>query len=410
MRLRPASYKGVPFYVEDGEGNYGRRTVLHKYPYRDIPYLEDLGRDTRGFNFTAFVMTQSAHDKLVEAIEAAGAGTLIHPFYGSHFVAHEGQVRVQYPRAEGGRFVFQMSFIEAGENTEPDVTEDAAGLLESLVNDALEAVGLEFSTEWAADIDGWMDMAVSRIDSLLEGLEQYLEPAERALASIQRLIAGGQSLIAKPLELYYRVVGLIRKTNRLFKSPFGTKIDANKQLVKSSAFIVTNRTDREAKMLQSLSGVKQHAESRPLWTMPHVAEFERDFPPMPPALADAIRRTLVLEQARDLAVNEYDSKADILQARDMVLDLLQTEMYQSEESVFAALQKVRAQVVKTTAARIPNLNEIRMINTIAVLPALLIAYQTNGNIAVYDDLVARNKVNNPLFVPAGTVEVMLDGQ
>ena len=410
MTLRPASYKGVPFYVEDSEGSYGRRTVLHKYPYRDIPYLEDLGRDTRGFSFTAFVMTQSAHDKLVEAIEAVGAGTLIHPYYGSHFVAHEGQVRVQYPRAEGGRFVFQLSFTEAGENIEPDATEDEAGLLESLVNDALEAVGLEFSTEWAADIDGWMDMAVSRIDSLLEGFEQFLTPVERALAGVQRLISGGQSLLAKPLELYYRVAGLVNKASNLFKLPFGSKINLSRQLVKSPAFTVSSRPDKDTAILQVLSGIKLQAQTRPSWTLPHIATNERDLPPMPPTLADAVRRTLVLEQARGLAINEYDSKADILQERDVVLEQLQLEMYQADGVVFKALQAVRAQVVRVADARIPNLHEIKTIHTQAVLPALLLAYQTNTDIDAYSDLVARNKVAHPLFVPAGLVEVMLDGK
>ena len=44
MALREASFKGAPFHVEETGGQFGRRTVLHEYPFRDLPYGEDLGR------------------------------------------------------------------------------------------------------------------------------------------------------------------------------------------------------------------------------------------------------------------------------------------------------------------------------------------------------------------------------
>lgn len=72
IRARYAPPKGVPFKVDETEGQFGRRNVLHQYPYRDLPFAEDLGREVRRFSVHAFVLTQPEYDALVEALECAG--------------------------------------------------------------------------------------------------------------------------------------------------------------------------------------------------------------------------------------------------------------------------------------------------------------------------------------------------
>ncbi|EPR0211413.1 DNA circularization N-terminal domain-containing protein, partial [Escherichia coli] len=42
-RLVEASFRGVPFKVEDEGAPVGRRVETHEYPNRDKPYTEDLG-------------------------------------------------------------------------------------------------------------------------------------------------------------------------------------------------------------------------------------------------------------------------------------------------------------------------------------------------------------------------------
>ena len=465
--LRPASFKGVAFYVDETEGTFGRRTVVHEYPYRDVPFVEDLGKAADALSFTGFVMTQAACEALIAAIQSEGAGTLIHPWSGSHFVAHDGPVRVQYPRASGGRFVFSLSFIEAGENTEPDVEEDAGGLLGGLIDDALDAVGLQFAKEWLNDIAGWADMALSRVDALMAGIEYYLTPFEQAMSLIKSIQSGG--LLSKPLELYYRISGLLNQASNIRLLPFGSKLEFNRMMAKSSAFVVKKRTDAAQVNLLVLAGAMdmpwnhsasvvgstgntggfssstdgssgstssggslggggteqewgngsfnadirdlvQQQRERPEWTYPHTPSSVTDLPLMPPSLADAVRRTLVLNQAKELGSYEYDSKDDIVAARDECVALLDLELAQCDNDIFRALQQVRMQIVRTAAARLPTLREVETLQTKAVLPALVLAYQVNGSIDAYDDLVARNKVRQPLYVPAGKVEVVRDGQ
>lgn len=411
MALRPASFKGVPFYVETAEGEYGRRFVLHKYPYRDIPFLEDLGRDTRQFKFTAFVMDKAGHDALIKALESPQGGTLIHPFYGSQFVTlAEEHARVRYPRCEGGRFEFDLTFVEAGQNNEPDAQEDAAGLLESLINDALNAVGLDFVQKWLDEIAGWADIAASRIDALMACLESFLAPFEKALASIKSIINSGQQLLSKPLELYYRVKGVIHQITHLQVLPFGTKLNLGRTLARNESLQVTNRVDPTERNFKELAGQSLQPANRPEWTYPYSAEGIQDIPPLPPSLADAVRRNLVLNQALDIATDDYDSKLDISMARDQVIELIDHELQQADGNVYLALQKVRTQVIFTAQARMPLLRDVKTIKTKTVLPALILTYQVNGTINQYADVITRNHVTHPLFVPAGNIEVLRDGQ
>ncbi|MFX9939048.1 DNA circularization N-terminal domain-containing protein, partial [Acinetobacter baumannii] len=55
-QLRPASFRGVPFHVTQATGTFGRRSVTHEYPFRDLPYVEDLGRRARTLRIEALLL------------------------------------------------------------------------------------------------------------------------------------------------------------------------------------------------------------------------------------------------------------------------------------------------------------------------------------------------------------------
>ena len=48
-QLKPASFRGVPFVVQEGTSHFGRRNQIHEYPFRDTPWVEDLGQQARAF-------------------------------------------------------------------------------------------------------------------------------------------------------------------------------------------------------------------------------------------------------------------------------------------------------------------------------------------------------------------------
>ncbi|WP_410015804.1 DNA circularization protein [Sodalis sp. C49] len=122
--LFPASFRGVPFAVVAGQGTFGRRQAVHEYPYRDTPWVEDMGRSTRRLTLHGFIVQSSLlysaadvmkqRDSLIAACETGGSGTLIHPTLGELTVSiPEGGLKIS--EGIGGRvFEFSLTVIESG--------------------------------------------------------------------------------------------------------------------------------------------------------------------------------------------------------------------------------------------------------------------------------------------------------
>src|SRR5215475_12364591 len=115
-RLRPASWRGVPFFVDEAGGEVGRRFEMHEYPQRDTPWAEDLGRKQRRWTLAGYVLGpgyMGTRDRLRAACEQAGTGKLVHPYLGDMTVVCEG-FRFRERDAEGGICRFDLAFAEPG--------------------------------------------------------------------------------------------------------------------------------------------------------------------------------------------------------------------------------------------------------------------------------------------------------
>ena len=99
-RKQGASFRGVPFWLDTDSVNVGRRTQLHEFPQRDQPFVEDLGRRTRQYKFSGFVVGDdclSQRDRLLTALDTPGPGELVHPWFGRMTVtAGDCEVSVTY--------------------------------------------------------------------------------------------------------------------------------------------------------------------------------------------------------------------------------------------------------------------------------------------------------------------------
>lgn len=83
--LWPASYKGVPFFVEMDDEQGRRRIVEHEFPMRDTPYNEDLGEGVRHYDLTAYVASDSSDVDAASVIAICatrGPGALVLPSQG----------------------------------------------------------------------------------------------------------------------------------------------------------------------------------------------------------------------------------------------------------------------------------------------------------------------------------------
>ena len=124
--LQPASFAGCEFKVETGGQSGGRRIAEHEYPKADTPFGEDMGRKARRWPITGYCIGPfyiDDRDALIAACEAEGPSTLIHPSLGEQQVNCD-TYSVTESRERGGFCVFEMLFVEAGQNPDASATTD----------------------------------------------------------------------------------------------------------------------------------------------------------------------------------------------------------------------------------------------------------------------------------------------
>ena len=115
--LRPASFRGVTFYVdEEGLPKSGRRVATHEYVKAEEHGTEDMGRLPREFRITAYLASDVADSDvqdLIDACSTAGAATLILPFFGGQQVRCTG-CGGKHRKDKLGYVGIDLEFVEAG--------------------------------------------------------------------------------------------------------------------------------------------------------------------------------------------------------------------------------------------------------------------------------------------------------
>lgn len=91
--LKTASWRGIPFAVVRSEHMFGRKNVIHQYPYVDGVYVEDLGQSAKRYRIQGFFIEGGGRygaGTLVEqirlmdqAVSQPGDSVLVHPILGS---------------------------------------------------------------------------------------------------------------------------------------------------------------------------------------------------------------------------------------------------------------------------------------------------------------------------------------
>ncbi|MEO6920528.1 MAG: DNA circularization N-terminal domain-containing protein [Collimonas sp.] len=160
-QLRPASYRGLPFAVLGSEGHFGRRNVVHTYPYKDTVWVEDLGRAARRINMTGFLVEDSLvygggsviaqRERFIRECESSdGGGELLHPTLGQMTVSLAGPLVVTERWDKGRYFELGFSFIESGERSFPGVETSTVDAVNQAADAADAAANADFVTRAGA--------------------------------------------------------------------------------------------------------------------------------------------------------------------------------------------------------------------------------------------------------------------
>lgn len=383
-RLQPGRFRDAAFFIESDDAAIGRRTVLHEYPLRDVPYVEDLGRRAREFSIECFVLGpdyMTARDALIAALEAPGPGTLVHPYLGTMRVAVLS-ARKRESTAEGGVARFSITFAEAGENLEPRAAPDTGAIVQGRAERATGAIkkvfdevfSVEKKPQYVTDAAiGVVNDALKAIDGLGKQFPGLPVELTRFTDDIARVTGALATLVRLPASLSASLLSLIAGYAGVATSP----LDALKGLRKLFDYGAT-------------------APAVPATTPSRLAQRANQ-----EAVIALTRRAALVEAVRASAAIDFASYQDAAAVRDELADRLDAQMETADDEVYDVLLDLRGAMVEDINARGATLARVIDVTPRTTLPALVLAHQLYGDAAREAEIVARNRIRHPGFVPGG---------
>jgi len=394
--LSRAAFRGVEFHVAAHEAGMGRRVQLHEYPLRDKPYAEDLGRRARTLSVEAYVLGDdymARRDALVRAIEQPGPGTLQHPYLGEMRGSVVGFTLTESSR-EGGVARFVLQFVESGDAEFPRAAVNTGAAVAAAGEAAQQAVQQSFErrhrvagrpqfvVEASATIFSGALERVRQTLGLVRGpaarvaaLNRHLQDAERDLTSLlYEPAAAGHALAGAP-RLLRRTVAAARRdalaAARGFYS-FGTLLPPVQATTGSRRAQAVNQ--------QELVGL--------------------------------VRVVAAAEAARAAADAQFESYQEAVGVRDEIVDTLDDVMLGDiEDGTYDALRALRSATVRDITTRGADLARLISWAPPSTMPVLAVAHELYADATRAAELVQRNRLRHPLFVPgAWPLEVLSDAR
>ncbi len=380
-RLRPASWRGVPFYVDEASGEVGRRLQMHEYPQRDEPWAEDLGRAQRTWNVTGYVLGpgyMGTRDRLISACEQRGPGTLVHPYLGALQVVCE-RFRYTERDEEGGICRFQLSFAEPGTAGMPLARRAAGAAVRAaaggLVNAAIAAfAGLSFHVAGFPDfVAVSAAQALGQLAAILEGLRGPTLQVPEAL----------------DLETRRRILALA------ILDPESVTPDAIAALVLDAVAAFADSVT-PATALDGLDALTFVTFPRPPTTATPARAQEAENAACLEALTQQAAAAALPGPVSTIPLAAYE---DLVAVRSRVVALCDRVEDLATDAVFAALGEVRAQCIQQLAERGATLKPLQRYVTQVPRPSLTLALRLYQDPSRDQELVARTRAVHPGFLP-----------
>lgn len=394
--LRPASFRGVPFQVESTELGAGRRTQLHEYPQRDKPYVEDLGRAARDLAFSGFVVGEDYVDQanaLLGALEEPGPGTLIHPWFGTLTVSLKDSARVSFDAALG-QARFSMSFVEAGELEFPS-SETSTQAASRIAASDLEKASVEsFADRFS--IKGFQDFVAAAANGNLGDMLGIVSSSEigKVLGyanSLASTVSTAIALISNPSTLGWKIMGAFGL------SGLATTVAAWSNIVRS-----LSRVGSSGKM--DAPGVP--VVYTPSRQQAYVNACAVNALGRQALIAQAVGASSLVGTTVDSSARPVISHADMVAVRNELIAVIDRESLTASDQVYAALMKARAAVWKDLTTRARESARLTTLTPNEVTPALVLAYDYYEDASRDTDIVARNGIRHPGFVPVLPMKVL----
>lgn len=413
-RMQPASFKGAPFAVDGTSYEGGRRVNLKRLAGGGIIAV-DLNLEPELLDVTAFVYGDDydlARDRLERTLREGGTGPVVLPTRGTRTARVVRGPNTTEHKSEGGYAVvrFQL-YLEAVEQTGLRASADTS----AQVKTASQAVARAATADAARTVTnkGFTRTQLDRASSLVGAATRAVQRANRFSASVVAPVANvtrdldafdqaAITLMSTPAMFATTLLDLVFTAYQLPQTAVGgiERLAGLPGLLTTTAFARGRGARLVDRVATAFRGFGDPFDKAPAAAQQRRAEEVRS------ATARLVRAASVSAAAAAYADAEFDSATFAVAALErLVGDVDALQKLEPPDDVFAALDDLRAalaQHIYETASKLPEtvIAEVRR-----EVPALLLAYVLYGDALQEADIVARNRLPEPLFV-RGKVEVL----
>lgn len=411
-QLQPASFRGVPFEVEASGITVGRRTVVHEYPQRDRPYVEDMGRATRNITLQCFVVGSDYLEQaqaLMHELEEPGPGTLVHPWLGEMEVTITSVSELQFDQGLGVASV-TITATEAGDLEFPAVTADE----DTEALEAADAVEKSAIDKFCEDFDlstinDWVDSALE--GSLLDALN-FVSAGD--LGKLFDYAEGVANLADKAMALLSTdpKIFATRLAGALGLSRWATTVSAWRGVAKS----LKNLCKHDKLKARTKAYAERKGEP--------MSDVTRQVMKSQAAIETLVRQLLIAQMvgvstlvATSKDVSSPDGEEDmrtttrsydeIVELRDELCQVLDDELLMEEnDEMYQVLDEARTAIFDVLTHKADALQHVVIVKPDDVFPAVVLAYDYHDDADRDLEIARRNGVEHEGFCPASELRVL----
>lgn len=421
-RLQDASFRGVPFKVEEESSPVGRRVETHEYPNRDKPYTEDIGKITSRPSFSAYVVGDDCfdqRDRLIEALNKPGPGTLIHPTYGEMNVCVDGEIRVSTTKTEGRMVRFDLKFVEAGELSYPTsgaatakVLTSSCSALDDCISDGFKAFGMDGMPDF---IQGGV---VERAGGMLGYVSDAMKMVDGAVSDAARLLQGDISVLLPPPSSGKGFIDALQKMWRTGNRLYGNTGDIIRMVKTLSGISMGKdlaprgvwKTESQSTRWQTEQGntvagaIRTTALSEAAYavsTLPApVASSQGGISGQTPAVMANVSHPALSNAPPNTPKPDTPSWEDLTAVRDTLNVAIDREMSRTnDDRVFIALRRLKADLNTDLTQRLRQSDKTVTVIPSDTGPALVMAAYAYDDANRAEEIVQRNRIAHPGFLP-----------
>lgn len=419
--LESASFRGVPFLLENSSTKGGRKTATHEFINTDTRTIEDLGRLQKVFKISALTTSNSPsptdnssstaiyirnRNNLVNALERGGTATLVHPYYGSHQVVAKPYTLIENFK-EAGVAKFEMIFERVAPKRRIRVRAATTTTIATNGDIVYNNLGEDLTNVFTASSGNNYDNAIAMFEDIPSSFNESSDIFVQGLETVNQFTTVDLTLEQQ----YNQVLGKINNFKASindFTNNIRKFILAPSRLVNSVRSLFTSIVDLASTpkfAVLMLEDLFQFGADFPEFVLNTAERIQRKLNEVNVfnliqigALAEAYRQTSLITFTDILELNEIMPKLETQFNRVMPLI--------TNPRTYTQLQLLRNLTVEFIDTQKLTIRELITIAT-PDIPVQVLTYQYYGNLDDYERILEVNAIKDVSFT-SGQLQIFTE--